>query len=96
MKNKKINFYYTFLTVFLLFSTIYLSVIVLYNISKLISYRQKLTKLETTHNEAIKIQNRLNAEIESFKSPEIYEAFLRNHLKYAAKYDILIIIVPEK
>ena len=38
----------------------------------------------------------LKAEIDSFQSPEAYEAFLRNHLKYAAPDEILVIIIPKE
>lgn len=100
MKSKKVNkqknYYYSFLTVFLLFFTIYLSIVAVYNVSKLISYNKKLIKLEAAFKEAKETHNLLKAEIEGFHSPEAYEAFLRNHLKYAAPDEILVIIVPNK
>ena len=52
--------------------------------------------MKVTHTEAVKTQKLLKAEIDSFQSAEAYEAFLRNHLKYAAPYEILVIIVPAK
>ena len=100
MKSKKVkkqkNYYYSFLTVFLLFFTIYLSVVAVYNVFKLISYNKKLIQLEASFKEAKETRDLIKAEIEGFQSPEAYEAFLRNHLKYAAPDEILVIIVPAK
>ena len=46
MKSEKVkeqkNYYYSFLTVFLLFFTIYLSVVAVYNITKFVSYNKKI------------------------------------------------------
>jgi len=95
-KKKQRNFYYSFLTIFLLFFAIYFSFIAIYNTTKIIIYNKKLIKIENSFKEANEIQSRLKAEIESFQSPEAYEAFLRNHLKYAAPDEILVIIVPAK
>ena len=101
MKSKKPkktqkNFYYSFLTIFLLCCVIFLTITVVFNIAKLISYQSKLKEVKVTHTEAVKTQKLLKAEIDSFQSAEAYEAFLRNHLKYAAPYEILVIIVPAK
>ena len=52
--------------------------------------------MKNSFKEAKETQSRLKAEIDSFQSAEAYEALLRNHLKYAAPYEILVIIVPAK
>lgn len=100
MKSKRIkkqkNYYYSFLTLFLLFFTIYFSIVVIYNVIKIISYHDKRIKLEAVLEETKETKKLLNAEIESFKSAEANEAFLRNNLKYAAPDEILVIIVPAK
>ena len=100
MKSKQVkkhkNYYYSFLTVFLLLFTIYFSIVAVYNVSKLISYNKKLVKLEASFKEAKETRELIKAEIEGFQSPEAYEAFLRNHLKYAAPDEILVIIVLKK
>ena len=101
MRSKKVkktqkNYYYSFLTVFLLICTIYLGITAFYNVVKLINYNTKLIKLEAELKKTADTQKLLKAEIEGFKSPEAYEAFLRNHLKYAAPDEILVIIVPKE
>ena len=53
-------------------------------------------KLKKCVNSLEEDEKLLKAEIDSFQSAEAYEAFLRNHLKYAAPYEILVIIVPAK
>ena len=93
-KDKKV--YYSYLTIFLIFFAVHLSVMSVYYIVKLVNYSAKLTKLQTIYQEALQRKEDLTAEIEGFKSPEAYEAFLRNHLKYAADDEILVIIIPKK
>jgi cell division protein FtsB len=93
-KDKKI--YYSYLTIFLVFFAVHLSVMSVYYIVKLVNYSAKLTKLQTIYQEALQRKEDLTAEIEGFKSPEAYEAFLRNHLKYAADDEILVIITERK
>ena len=92
-KDKKV--YYSYLTIFLIFFAVHLSVMSIYYIVKLVNYSAKLTKLQTIYQEASQRKEDLTAEIEGFKSPEAYEAFLRNHLKYAAD-EILVIITERK
>ena len=100
MKGKKVktqqNFYYSSLTVFLLISTIFLITTVVFNVFKAISYQRKLVELQTTYQEAMDIQRRLKAEIDSFNSPEAYEAFARNYLNMVGKNEIKVIIIPKK
>ncbi|GEM_PF-6588377 len=98
MKNDKTkpDFYYPFLTVFLLISTIYLSTAGFYNVVKFINYKTKLVKLETEYKKANDTKTLLNAEIEGFKSPEAYENFLRNNLKRVGQNEIRVIIVPKE
>ena len=101
MKSKKPkktqkNFYYSFLTIFLLCCVIFFTTTVVFNMAKLISYQRKLTELQATHKQAVETHKLLKAEIDGFQSPEAYEAFLRNHLKYAAPDEILVIIIPKE
>ena len=93
-KDKKV--YYSYLTIFLFFFAVHLSVMSIYYIVKLVNYSGKLTTLQTIYQEASQRKEDLTAEIEGFKSPEAYEAFLRNHLKYAADDEILVIITERK
>ena len=93
-KDKKV--YYSYLTIFLIFFAVHLSVMSIYYIVKLVNYSGKLTTLQTIYQEALQRKEDLTAEIEGFKSPEAYEAFLRNHLKYAADDEILVIITERK
>ena len=93
-KDKKV--YYSYLTIFLVFFAVHLSVMSVYYIVKLVNYSGKLTTLQTIYQEVSQRKEDLTAEIEGFKSPEAYEAFLRNHLKYAADDEILVIITERK
>jgi cell division protein FtsB len=93
-KDKKV--YYSYLTIFLIFFAVHLSVMSVYYIVKLVNYSGKLIMLQTIYQEALQRKEDLTAEIEGFKSPEAYEAFLRNHLKYAADDEILVIITERK
>lgn len=93
-KDKKI--YYSYLTIFLIFFAIHLSVMSVFYIVKLVNYKAKLAELQVIHKEALQRKTDLEAEITGFQSPEAYEAFLRNHLKYAAEDEILVIITERK
>ena len=93
-KDKKV--YYSYLTIFLIFFAVHLSVMSVYYIVKLVNYSGKLTMLQTIYKEASQSKEDLTAEIEGFKSPEAYGAFLRNHLKYVADDEILVIITERK
>ena len=102
MKNKEVIItqkhnknYYSFLTVFLLFSAIFLLKTTFFNVIRIIDYQTKLITLQTLHNNATNKQNQLKSEIDCFKSNEAYEAILRNNLKMGMKDDVLVIIVPK-
>ena len=95
-KKKEKKVYYSYLTIFLVFFAIHLSVMSVFYIVKLVNYSGKLIMLQTIYQEALQRKEDLTAEIEGFKSPEAYEAFLRNHLKYAADDEILVIITERK
>ncbi|MCR5266347.1 MAG: hypothetical protein K6E29_07115 [Cyanobacteria bacterium RUI128] len=90
---KRIRPYCSFLTMFLLIGTLYLSISAACNIVKYVNYNIKLSQLQEMHNDALNSKKSLIAEIESYKSTKANEAFLRNNLKWAKPDEIPIVIV---
>ena len=87
---------FSFLTLFMLFGTLYLGVSASFNIMKCVNYKIKLSELQTLYNEAKIEKANLQAEIDSYSSPEANEKFLRNNLKYAAGDEIELNLVEDE
>lgn len=88
----KTKFYYSFLTVVLLFCLIQIGFGVILNISKTISYRAKIATMEKIRDDA-EIRNQdLKQEIKLFSSMQSLEGIARNNLKMAGEDEVLILI----
>ena len=95
-ESKKYKFYYSFLTLVLLFCLIEVGFGVILNISKTISYRAKIVTLEKikARSEAYNIDLRQN--ITRFSTSDSLEGIARNNLKMAGEDEVLIIINDPK
>ena len=91
----KKGFYYSFLTLVLLFCLIQVSFGAILNISKTISYRAKIKTLEKVRDEA-EIRNQdLKYDIKQFSTTASLEGIARNNLKMAGEDELLVIINKE-
>lgn len=90
--DKKTGFYYSFLTLVLLFCLIQVGFGVILNISKTISYRAKISTMEKIKSAADSRNDDLKQEIKMFSSMSSLEGIARNNLKMAGEDEVLIII----
>ena len=89
---RKIGFYYSFLTVVLVFCLIQIGYGAILNISKIIAYQGKVITLEHLLKSA-KLRNEdLKAEKKMITSDNSLEGIARNNLKMAGQDEVLIII----
>lgn len=95
-ENKKTKFYYSFLTIVLLFFLIQVGFGVILNISKIISYRTKILVLEKIKNHAEANNIDLKQNITRFSSSSSLEGIARNNLKMAGEDEVLILINDPK
>lgn len=91
-KNRKTGFYYSFLTIVLIFCLIQMGFSGIINITKLISYKAKTIKLEKTLNSAQEQNKNLKEEIKIYSTSKNLEGIARNKLKMAGEDEVLIII----
>lgn len=91
-RNKKTGFYYSFLTIVLLFCLIQIGYGALLNISNIISYQGKLITLQDVLEQAKHHNEDLKAEKKVITSDNSLEGIARNNLKMAKKDEVLIII----
>ena len=89
---RKTGFYYSFLTIVLLFCLIQIGFSAILNISKLVSYKAKIITLKKTLNEAEEYNKDLKAEIKEYSATPNLEGIARNTLKMAGEDEVLIII----
>lgn len=95
-ENKKTKFYYSFLTIVLLFCLIQVGFGVILNISKTISYRGKISKMEKIKNISEANNIDLKQNITRFSSSTSLEGIARNNLKMAGEDEVLILINDPK
>lgn len=88
----KIKFYYSFLTLILLFCIVYFSYSAFLNISKCLNLPSKQSKMEKLNQEALAENKKLKNEINNFGSLKSLEAIARNNLKMAGQDEILVIV----
>ncbi len=88
----KTKFYYSFLTVVLLFCLVQVGFGVILNVSKSISYRAKIGTLEKIRDNAETRNHDLKQEIKMFSSMHSLESIARNNLKMAGEDEVLVII----
>ncbi|MFR1673244.1 MAG: FtsB family cell division protein [Candidatus Gastranaerophilaceae bacterium] len=89
---RKTGFYYSFLTIVLLFCLIQIGFGVILNISKTISYRAKIGTMEKIRDAAELHNQDLKQEIKMFSSMQSLEGIARNNLKMAGEDEVLVII----
>ena len=92
-KNRtKTGFYYSFLTVVLLFCLIQIGFGAILNISKTIAYRAKISTLTKIRDAAEARNQDLKQNIKYFSSMPNLEGIARNNLKMAGEDEVLILI----
>lgn len=90
--NRKTGFYYSFLTIVLIFCLIQIGYGAILNITKIISYQGKKAVLEDVLKKA-QIRNQdLKSEKKVITSDNSLEGIARNNLKMAGEDEVLIII----
>lgn len=90
-KNKTV-FYYSFLTLVLLFCLIQIGFGAILNISKTISYRAKISTLTKIRDSAENQNQELKQDIKLFSSTQSLEGIARNNLKMAGEDEVLVLI----
>ncbi len=91
-RNRKTGFYYSFLTLVLLFCLIQIGYGAILNISNIISYQGKLNTLKNVLKQTKLHNEDLKAEKKMITSDNSLEGIARNNLKMAGKDEVLIII----
>ena len=90
--NRKTGFYYSFLTIVLVFCLIQIGYGAILNIGKIISYKAKVITLERVLKQT-KLHNQdLKADKKRVTSDNSLESIARNNLKMAKQDEVLIII----
>lgn len=90
---RKTGFYYSFLTIILLFCLIQIGFSAILNISKLVSYKAKIITLKKTLVDAEERNKNLKEDIKTFSATtQNLEGIARNTLKMAGEDEVLIII----
>lgn len=88
----KSGFYYSFLTIVLLFCLIQIGFGAILNISKTISYRTKISTLTKIRDAAEQRNQDLKQDIKLFSAASSLEGIARNNLKMASEDEVLVII----
>ena len=91
-KSKKTGFYYSFLTIVLIFCLIQIGYGAILNISKIVSYKSKVITLERVLKQTQLHNQDLRAEKKMVTSDNSLEGIARNNLKMAKQDEILVII----
>lgn len=91
-KKNKTGFYYSFLTLVLLFCLIQIGFGAILNISKTISYRAKISTLTKIRDSAEHRNQDLKQDIKLFSATSSLEGIARNNLKMAGEDEVLVLI----
>lgn len=91
-QKNKTGFYYSFLTLVLLFCLIQIGFGAILNISKTISYRAKISTLTKIRDSAENQNQELKQDIQLFSSTQSLEGIARNNLKMAGEDEVLVLI----
>ena len=89
---QNINVYYSFLTIILLICLAQIGFSAILNITKTISYHNKIVKIQKIRDDAEAKNKKLKREINSFSQTASLEAIARNNLKMAGENEVLVII----
>lgn len=93
MKELRHNkFYYSFLTIVLIFCLVQIGFSAILNITKVISHKTKIMALKKVLHDAEDQNRDLKKEIQAYSSAQNLEGIARNNLKMAAPNEIMIII----
>ena len=90
--SKKTGFYYSFLTLVLLFCLIQIGFGAILNISKTIAYHAKISTLTKIRDAAEAHNQDLKQDIKMFSSTSSLEGIARNNLKMAGEDEVLVLI----
>ncbi|MBR1424067.1 septum formation initiator family protein [bacterium] len=90
--DRKVGFYYSFLTIVLIFCLIQIGYGAILNVSKIVSYQGKVVTLENLLKEAKQQNEDLKVEKKMVTSDNSLEGIARNNLKMAGEDEVLIII----
>lgn len=91
-RSRKTGFYYSFLTIVLVFCLIQIGYGAILNISKIISYKSKIITLERVLKQTQLHNQDLKADKKMVTSDNSLEGIARNNLKMAKQDEVLIII----
>ena len=89
---RKVGFYYSFLTIVLLFCLVQVGFGVILNISKIIAYKAKINTMEKVRDDAEIRNKELKSDIKQFSKTASLEEIARNNLKMAGEDEVLVII----
>lgn len=89
---RKIGFYYSFLTLVLLFCLVQVGFGAILNVSKIISYKAKINTMEKVRDSAELRNKELKTDIKQFSTTSSLEEIARNNLKMAGEDEVLVII----
>lgn len=90
--SRKTGFYYSFLTIVLIFCLIQIGYGAILNVSKIISYKGKMVTLQNLLKKAQMRNQDLKSEKKMVTSDNSLEGIARNNLKMAGEDEVLIII----
>ena len=90
--NRKTGFYYSFLTIVLIFCLIQIGYGAILNITKIIAYHGKVLTLENLLKNAKMRNQDLQSEKKMVTSDNSLEGIARNNLKMAGQDEVLVII----
>lgn len=90
------KFYYSFLTIVLIFCLIQIGFSAILNITKVVSHKTKIMALKRVLHDAENHNKDLKKEIQAFSSAPNLEGIARNNLKMAAPDEIMVIINNSK
>ncbi len=93
---RKTKFYYSFLTLVLLFCIVQIGFGAVLNISKTISNTTKIKTMENILDNAEAYNGHLKQEIKMFSTDDTLEGIARNNLKMAGEDEVLVIINEDK
>ena len=91
-QSNKTGFYYSFLTLVLLFCLIQIGFGAILNISKTVAYRSKISTLSKIRDGAEAKNTDLKDNIKFFSATSSLEGIARNNLKMASDDEVLVII----
>ena len=91
-RRRKVGFYYSFLTIVLLFCFIQIGYGAILNVTKIISYQAKKITLENLLKQAQQRNEDLKGQKKMITSDNSLEGIARNNLKMAGQDEILVII----